>query len=545
MSGTAMLRKVRNGSQQAHIAQVRQPVDPPVLYGTDVDALVALILPQMPADGGALAPVPDDPVEAEIFRRTQKLRNVAAGIMARSVPANTRVGYSSHVRAWADWCVRRGVPAIPGDVSEVLLFLTAYGAQFIDGDALTNDDGDPLQAHAVSSIGVRAAALARIHRNAGVPSPTDDVAVKELMTGFRRLFSVRPRNAKAAIDLAMLGQLMTIAGQAQAGHDRRWAWILLHSQTGLSVAAARKLSWADIDLVARAMTVTEASHRRYPVTLPTANDPRLDPVQVLARMRERAPHLDLVFVNPDGGRISRQALHQVLAESRRVVPNLAGARPSRLLRLYDEVVAAGLSKPLRDMALLSCGWWTAQRRSELAGLVWGNMTLRQDGAWALLIARSKTDQDGQGTTLYLPRAHDESICPARAMTAWHRQVSAVLGADPCRTRPRLPVFPAVDRYGRMPADPSQWSPLDGHTINALVQSLAALAGFSEPTSFGAHSLRAGFVTEALRDRKLTPVEVQDVTRHRSLDVLLGYRREIESFQTSPVHQMIRALSGES
>ncbi len=544
MSGNIAARPVGRRPQRGRDAPLKQTSEQPVFHGEDVGALLALITPQMPAANSGLAPVPDNPAQAEIFCSTQKLREVAAKILSRSVPTNTRASYSSHIRAWAQWCAGRGVPALPGDVSEVMFFLTAYGAQFVDGQAATDGDGDPLQAHAVSSIGVRAAALARIHRNAGVPSPTDNVAVKQLMTGFRRLFSVRPRNAKAAIDLAMLGQLMAVAAQPGVGHDRRWAWILLHSQIGLTVASARRLSWADIDIAGRAIMVTDASGGRRQVPVPSVSDPRLDPVEALARMRERAPHLDLVFVNPKGKPLSRQALHQILAQSRRVVPNLAGARPSHLLRLFEKVMFAGMSKPLRDVALLSSGWWTAERRSELAALVWGDMTFRKDGAWALFIAYSKTDQEGHGKTLYLPRAHDESICPARAMSAWHAQVTSILGADPCRAHPRLPVFPAADENGRLPADPSQWRRVSGHSINTLVQNLAASAGFTEPTSFGGHSLRAGFVTEALRGRKLTPVEVQEVTRHKSLDVLMSYRREIESFQTSPVHQMIRALSND-
>jgi hypothetical protein len=62
--------------------------------------------------------------------------------------------------------------------------------------------------------------LARIHRNAGLPSPTDDSAVKELLTGLRRMFGVRPCNAKGAIDLAMLQQLIGVAAVGQPGHDR-------------------------------------------------------------------------------------------------------------------------------------------------------------------------------------------------------------------------------------------------------------------------------------------------------------------------------------
>jgi hypothetical protein len=192
-----------------------------MLWGIDVGTLRELVTPPMPTPAWrAVAPVPDDPVQVELLRSTQVFCDVAAQILQRSVPGNTRDSYASHIRAWAEWCARRWVPALPADPVEVLYFLTAYGVEFDSGQAVCDAAGDPVQAHAAASLGVRAAALARIHRNAGLLSPTDDSAVKELLAGLRRMFGVRPCNAKGAIDLAMLQQLSGWRTGRCGGQDR-------------------------------------------------------------------------------------------------------------------------------------------------------------------------------------------------------------------------------------------------------------------------------------------------------------------------------------
>lgn len=52
--------------------------------------------------------------------------------------------------------------------------------------------------------------------------------------------------------------------------------------------------------------------------------------------------------------------------------------------------------------------------------------------------------------------------------------------------------------------------------------------------FGAHSLRRGFVTEALRDDKLTIGQVMDITGHASADQMMRYRDEVNSAIQAPV-----------
>lgn len=51
----------------------------------------------------------------------------------------------------------------------------------------------------------------------------------------------------------------------------------------------------------------------------------------------------------------------------------------------------------------------------------------------------------------------------------------------------------------------------------------------EPTEFSGHSLRAGFVTSAA-ESGASILKIQEVSRHRSVDVLSGYVRRVDLFK---------------
>ena len=61
-----------------------------------------------------------------------------------------------------------------------------------------------------------------------------------------------------------------------------------------------------------------------------------------------------------------------------------------------------------------------------------------------------------------------------------------------------------------------------------VKRHAARAGL-DPTEFGGHSLRAGFVTSAA-GTGASILTIQEVSRHKSVDVLSGYVRRVDLFK---------------
>ena len=129
----------------------------------------------------------------------------------------------------------------------------------------------------------------------------------------------------------------------------------------------------------------------------------------------------------------------------------------------------------RDRALLLVGFAGAFRRSELVGLDVADVRF-DSTAMAVLVRRSKTDQEGAGMTKVIPYLDDE-LDPASALRGWLTAANIASG----------PLFRRVDRWGRVGA-----GRLLGRTVARVVKAAAESAGL-EPRQFAGHSLRSGFV----------------------------------------------------
>jgi len=70
--------------------------------------------------------------------------------------------------------------------------------------------------------------------------------------------------------------------------------------------------------------------------------------------------------------------------------------------------------------------------------------------------------------------------------------------------------------------------LSDKSVCELVKAYAGRLGF-DPAGFGAHSLRAGFLTSAAR-RGASVFKMRDVSRHKSMDVLQAYVRDADLFR---------------
>ena len=92
---------------------------------------------------------------------------------------------------------------------------------------------------------------------------------------------------------------------------------------------------------------------------------------------------------------------------------------------------------LRDRALLLLGFAGALRRSELCAIEVEHITWKPR-SFELLIPRSKTDADGEGARLGIPRGKAEVTCPVRALQAWLKAAGIERG----------PVFRAITRPTR-------------------------------------------------------------------------------------------------
>jgi integrase len=170
---------------------------------------------------------------------------------------------------------------------------------------------------------------------------------------------------------------------------------------------------------------------------------------------------------------------------------------------------AGL-KGWRDRALLLLGFAGAFRRSELVALDVADIEETHDRL-RVLIRRSKTDQEGVGATIAIIRGGTH--CPVRAIRAWLDAAGITEG----------PIFRPVAKSGKLGS-----TRLTAKSVNDLVKSYAVKTGLNA-TDFGAHSLRAGFLTSAAR-RGASVFKMRDVSRHKSMDVLQAYVRDADLFR---------------
>jgi integrase len=216
--------------------------------------------------------------------------------------------------------------------------------------------------------------------------------------------------------------------------------------------------------------------------------------------------------------------HPSIRDILRGIGRIHGVPPKRAQALATEEIQNMVATcgddlvGLRDRALLLLGFAGALRRSELCAIDIEHITWKPR-SFELLIPRSKTDADGEGTRIGIPRGKAEVTCPVRALQIWLKAAGIERG----------PVFRAITRHSTVRS-----SGLSGEAIRLIVLKHAARAGVKgsrlEPIS--PHGLRAGFVTSAYRNN-VPDEEIMGHSRHRSLTVMRSYVRRAKLSNASP------------
>lgn len=208
-----------------------------------------------------------------------------------------------------------------------------------------------------------------------------------------------------------------------------------------------------------------------------------------------------------------RGINRVHGEPPKRAQALATEEIQRLVATCDDGPAG-----LRDRALLLIAFAGALRRSELCAIELEHVTWKPRSL-ELLIPRSKTDTDAEGTRIGIPRGKIEATCPMRALQAWLKATGIERG----------PVFRAVTRHGTL-------SPraLTGEAVRLIVVKRARVAGVKGTTlePISPHGLRAGFVTSAYRNN-VPDEEIMGHSRHRSLTVMRSYVRRSKLSSASP------------
>jgi integrase len=199
----------------------------------------------------------------------------------------------------------------------------------------------------------------------------------------------------------------------------------------------------------------------------------------------------------------------------------AAALTTTEVRKLCQACGAGIAGA-RDRALFLIGFAGAMRRSELVGLDVVHVTWTEEGL-KLLIERSKTDKQGEGVEIAIPRGKAEETCPVVALKDWLELAEIKAG----------PLFRKVNRGGAV-----ENARLSADGVRQILLKRAAAAGLTgtlaEPVS--PHGLRAGFVTTAYRNG-VPDEEIMGHTRHRSLTTMRSYVRRAKLNQASPAGRL--------
>ncbi|MGB9989863.1 tyrosine-type recombinase/integrase [Massilia sp. SM-13] len=159
---------------------------------------------------------------------------------------------------------------------------------------------------------------------------------------------------------------------------------------------------------------------------------------------------------------------------------------------------------LRDRALLLFAWTSGgRRRSEVTAATVMNLVRQPNGDYSYTMGHSKTNQDGADHTTNVKPVIGRA---ARALDAWLAASNIKDGA----------VFRRVRRGGLV------GEALSPAAVRDIIKVRCAEAGLD--SSFSAHSIRSGFVTEAGR-HDISLADTMAMTGHASTSAVLGYFRQ--------------------
>ena len=169
---------------------------------------------------------------------------------------------------------------------------------------------------------------------------------------------------------------------------------------------------------------------------------------------------------------------------------------------------------LRDRALITVGLALGCRRSELVALNVEDLTEVDQGpsGVAVLIRRSKTDQEGHGHEAWLPRT-GRATCPVAALNEWLKVAKITEG----------PLFRSVTRHGVVGVR------LSDRSVSTIVEVAATRAGLP-PGRWSGHSLRAGFVTDHARRGAETRTIARQTGHSPTSPVIHRYVRDLRPWQ---------------
>jgi site-specific recombinase XerD len=193
-----------------------------------------------------------------------------------------------------------------------------------------------------------------------------------------------------------------------------------------------------------------------------------------------------------------------------------GTAPKKKAALTADLVSKAIKRiptdlaGLRDRALILLGFAAALRRSELVAIDLADIARHPKGI-VITLRRSKTDQVGAGAIKAVPHGH--KLKAVAAIDAWIAAAQISEG----------PLFRGVRGNCSLPTR------LCDRQVARIVQKRAARVGL-DPTLFGGHSLRSGFITSA-SDAGAELAAIAKHAGHAKIDTTLGYVQVADAFRS--------------
>jgi site-specific recombinase XerD len=239
----------------------------------------------------------------------------------------------------------------------------------------------------------------------------------------------------------------------------------------------------------------------------------------------RLMHLGARAVSPHNAVEIQEVMRGIRRLSTRGVVKKEAAVDEQIKRMVDTCNAATYQGK-RDRALLLLGFAGALRRSELVALNVAHLKVSDEG-FVVTVAKSKTDQEGEGQTIAIPRVPDSPYCPVQAVLDWMTTAGIEQEA----------LFRRVTKGNKLTQDR-----LTDQSVARVIKRLAARAGLMA-SQYAGHSLRSGFLTSAAQQRaSIFKMEAQ--SRHKSLDVLSGCVRAHELFEDHAGEGLLTSKKGD-
>lgn len=215
------------------------------------------------------------------------------------------------------------------------------------------------------------------------------------------------------------------------------------------------------------------------------------------------------------------AIRCYLEKARRELQEEPRGKAALTYELLRAIAAHGPNTPaaIRNKALVLLGFASGWRRSELIALQRSHVQLVSEGI-ALYQRSSKTDQQGKGRLVGIDHGKRALTCPVRALEKWLALRGDWDG----------PLFTRLSARGlrvtRMPL--SARADVVNKTLKQMLEEIG-----ENPHPFGAHSLRAGMITEAAKHHA-SESAIMRRTGQRCVQTVMRYIRPAKIFEFNPL-----------